>query len=86
MASFLVMLAAVVVVVPAWVCKKYAPPPRLTAPVALRYLLMCLAVFLCGLLAWQDPLLVEWAPIVLGGSAFLSGALVVVLMGELCPS
>ena len=80
------ILAILAVVVPAWLCWKYQPPGPLTVPIAVRYLLMCLALFLCSLLALRDPLLVDVARFMLGAAALFTGALVAVVGGELCQS
>ena len=79
-----VTLGLVAIGVPLWLCRKYAPLPAMTPAVALRYLLQCCIMLLCGLLALRDPLLIEWAPLMLGGAVLFSGALVIVLVGELC--
>ena len=79
-----VTLGLVAIGVPLWLCRKYAPLPAVTPAVALRYSLQCCIMLLCGLLALRDPLLVKWAPLVLGASVLFSIALVVVVWGELC--
>ena len=82
----MIILAVVAIAVPAWLAWKYAPPPDLTWQVGLRYLLQCGILFLCGLLAMRDPLLVDVAKFMLGVAALFTGALVVVFAGELCQS
>ena len=81
-----VTLGLVAIGVPLWLCRKYAPLPALTPAVALRYSLQCCIMLLCGLLALRDPLLIDWAPLMLGGAALFSGGVVVVIWGELCQS
>jgi len=73
------ILAIVSVGVPLYVSRKYEPPDPLTWPVALRYLLMCVIVFLCGLMAGRDPLLVDWRIWILGAAALFAAALVIVV-------
>ena len=82
----MIILVVVAIAVPAWLAWKYAPPDALTWQVGLRYLLQCGILFLCGLLAMRDPLLVDVAKFMLGASALFTGALVVVVAGELCQS
>lgn len=54
--------------------------PGLTAPVALRYLLMCMAFFLLALLETQNPLVKPWwGQTMLGLSLLFSWALVIVV-------
>lgn len=84
MIPLIVVMVLIAIVVPVWLCWRYEPPPRLTVPVCVRYLLLCLLVFLMGLLALRDPLLIQWAPVILCASVAFSVALVVLLAGELC--
>ena len=80
------ILAVLAVAIALWLYWKYEQPKPLTGPVALRYLLECCLLFLCGLLAMRDPLLVDWALVIFGGAALASCGLVLVLVGELCRS
>ena len=82
----MIILAVVAIAVPAWLAWKYQAPGPLTWQVGLRYLLQCGILFLCGLLAMRDPLLENQAPFALGASVLFTGALVVVVAGELCQS
>ena len=75
----IVLFSVIALAVPAWVCWKYEEPKPLTWPVALRYLLMCAAVFLLALLAMGDPLLCDWYGWMLVVSVLFLAALVIVL-------
>ena len=79
-----VIIALIAIGIPAWLCRRFEAPPTLNGPVALRYLLMCLLMFLSGLLAMGDPLLVQWATWAMVGAALFSGMLVLVLANAVC--
>lgn len=80
------ILVILAIAIGLWLCWKYEPPKPLTWQVALRYLLQCCIILMCGLLAMRDPLLIDWSLVILGGAALALCGLVLVLVGELCPS
>ena len=83
----IVSIIVVSIVVAAWVYRRYEEPPPLTPLAALRYLLMCAAVFLLSLGEVRNLLMEAWWPVLLlCVSMALLAALVIVLVGELCPS
>ena len=84
MAAVLISLGIMAIGIPVFVIWRQEPPGRLTWQVALRYLLQCCILFLCGLLVMRDPLLDDWAMPILGGTVLSAGALIVVILGELC--
>ena len=83
----IVSIIVVSVAVATRMYRRYEEPPPLTPLVALRYLLMCAAVFLLSLGEVRNLLMEAWWPVLLlCVSMALLAALVVVLVGELCPS
>ena len=67
------------IVVPLFLTR-YEPPPELGAVVAVRYLLMALALFLVSLVGLRSPLTVEISYLGLGASVVFLAGLVVVLV------
>ena len=83
MIALIMALAALVLTgVLFWIYRNWPAPPPLTAPVALRYLLMCLACLLLSLAGVRDALMGGFIRGALALSVLFCAALVEVLVAE----